>query len=149
MLYRPKPPDEIRRNMSAIRSTENKTESALRSVLHRQGLRFRKYVKALPGNPDIVFGPSRVAVFIDGDYWHGRVLQEKGRLALEQSLKTSNRLFWIEKVERTVERDRRATEALRDAGWLVLRLWESDVKRDIQGSVALIKSAVEQRRQKG
>src|SRR6202023_2421361 len=76
--YRPKSAEEIRRNMSAIRSTDNRTERLLRSALHRRGLRFRKYVSDVPGRPEIVFRREHVAVFVDGDYWHCRVLQERG-----------------------------------------------------------------------
>lgn len=143
--YRPKPKDEIARNMSAIRSTGNRTEVALRSELHRLGLRFRKYAHHLPGRPDIVFPGPRVAVFVDGDYWHGRVLREKGRKALEGSLKTSNRNYWLDKLERNAERDHKVTEALRSEGWLVMRFWESDVKGDVRGAAETIAFTVRNR----
>jgi DNA mismatch endonuclease, patch repair protein len=76
--YRPKPKDEIARNMSAIRSSGNRTETAPRRELHRRGLRCKKYAAHLPGRPDIVIPTERIAVFVDGAYWHCRILQEKG-----------------------------------------------------------------------
>jgi DNA mismatch endonuclease (patch repair protein) len=132
--------------MSAIRATENATEKALRSALHRAGLRFRKYVKGLPGKPDIVFPTARVAVFVDGDYWHARVLRESGPGALEATLRTDSRDYWREKFHRRVLRDDQVTEELVGAGWKVLRFWESEVKADLERIVATVKGEVRMRR---
>jgi DNA mismatch endonuclease, patch repair protein len=131
--------------MSAIRSTENRTEAALRAVLHAKGLRYRKYRKDLPGNPDIVFVKARVAVFVDGDYWHARVLVEEGLAALQRTLRTPTKHYWLEKFKRRVERDRLTSLALEGSGWLVIRMWESDVARDLQHSANRIASAVRAR----
>lgn len=140
--YNPKSSDEIRRNMSAIRSTGGKTEVALRSILHRRGLRFRKNYGKLLGRPDIVFVRAHVAVFIDGDYWHARVLRERGLDALEASLKTSNRDYWIEKFSNRVTRDDHVTATLKRDGWTVIRLWESDVRANLYAAADLITAAV-------
>ena len=136
--YTPKSSDEIHRNMSAIRSTGGKTEVALRSILHRRGFRFRKNYAKLLGRPDIVFIRPRVAVFIDGDYWHARVLRERGPEALEAQLKTSNQAYWIDKFTKRVVRDDHVTATLQDSGWTVLRLWESDVRANLDRSADLI-----------
>lgn len=146
MTYRPKPRDEIARNMAAIRSTENKVESALRSLLHRMGLRYRKYPKELTGVPDFIFSTERVAVFVDGDYWHGRILLEEGSSALEARLRTPNKDYWVKKITSRVARDRSVTRALEDQGWFVLRLWESDVKKDIGRAALHIADHVRARR---
>jgi DNA mismatch endonuclease, patch repair protein len=122
---------EVSKNMSAIRSTDNKTERALRSILHRRGLRFRKDVKALPGRPDIVFSRARLAVFVDGDYWHGRMLREHGPEYVSQYFQPHQRPYWTEKLERNVKRDDAVTNKLESEGWVVLRLWESDIKRNL------------------
>lgn len=133
--------------MGAIRSTENKTERLLRSALHKRGLRFRKYDRRLPGHPDIVFPGARVVVFVDGDYWHGRVLQEQGLMALKRSIrKRASHSYWLAKFQRNFARDREATAGLRNAGWHVLRLWESDVKRDIEANSARIFREVQRRK---
>lgn len=127
--------------MSAIRSTGGKTEVALRSLLHRRGLRFRKNYAKLIGEPDIVFLGARVAVFIDGDYWHARVLRERGPEALYDRIKTANRDYWIDKFTKRVKRDDEVTAALEEDGWTVLRFWESDVRGDIEGAVDMIEAA--------
>lgn len=143
--YRPKPRNEIARNMAAIRSTENRTEAALRTALRRLGLRYRKYCRDLPGRPDIAFLMPRVAVFVDGDYWHGRLLIDGGTAGLEAKvarLAEPSRTYWRDKFTRRVQRDREITAALRSDGWLVLRFWESDLKTDVDRTARRIARAV-------
>lgn len=117
-------PEQRRRCMAGSRGKDTKPEILLRSYLHRRGLRFRKNLKGLPGTPDIAFVGAKVAVFVDGDFWHGRELDEdmaRGRFS-------ANRDFWAAKLKRNVERDRQVDLALATQGWKVLRFWESDVK---------------------
>ncbi len=142
MEYTPKSREEVRRNMSAIRSTGGKTEVALRSILHRRGLRFRKNYAKLIGKPDIVFPGARIAVFIDGDYWHARVLREKGPEALQNQLKTANRDYWIDKFSKRVDRDDHVTAALEEDGWTVVRIWETNARADLEGVADLIEAVV-------
>lgn len=108
------------RNMSAIRRTNTKPEVALRSVLHRRGRRFRKDFRLdLPGmrvRPDLVFTRCRLAIFVDGCFWHA--CPDHGRQP------TRNEWYWSSKLHRNVERDRAADQALIAAGWKVLRVWE-------------------------
>ena len=132
--------------MGAIRSTGNRTETALRKALHGMGLRYRKYVPGLPGRPDIVFPNGKVAVFVDGDYWHGRIVREQGAGALYARLKTPNRPYWLAKIQRNTERDDRVTAALEEEGWKVLRLWESDVKKDVPAAASRVAQVVYARR---
>jgi DNA mismatch endonuclease (patch repair protein) len=147
--YRPKPRDEIARNMSAIRSADNKTEAALRKALHRMGLRYRKYAADLPGRPDIVFPTERVAVFVDGDYWHGRVLREQGMDALRARIKTPQKEYWLNKFQRRVARDDYVTGALEAEGWTVLRFWEGDIKKDVAPAAEKVARTVRERRKRG
>lgn len=128
--------------MSAIRSTENKVEVALRSSLHRVGLRFRKYAPDLPGKPDIVFRGAKVAVFVDGDFWHARVLRENGIEALGARVRGPNRAYWLTKFQRRVVRDDEVNAALRSNGWTVLRFWESELKATPEKAVARIRRVV-------
>jgi len=130
------------RNMSAIRSTENRTEVALRSALHRSGLRFRKYARDLPGNPDIVFRRARVAVFVDGDFWHARVLREDGLQALRARVAGPNKSYWLQKFQRRVARDDEVNTSLRASGWRVLRFWESELKSTPEKALISIQKAV-------
>jgi DNA mismatch endonuclease (patch repair protein) len=143
---RPKSRDEIARNMSAIRSKENRTETALRKSLHANGLRYRKYVSGLIGRPDIIFPKEKVAVFVDGDYWHGRIVRERGISALLSYYTAKQQPYWVGKISRNVARDDKVTETLQSLGWLVLRFWEEDVRKDISTAVLQIQSAVRQRR---
>ncbi|WP_083999785.1 very short patch repair endonuclease [Actinomadura kijaniata] len=118
----PRPVSEGRsRNMRANRRTDTKPEIALRRALHARGYRYRKDLRLdLPDGvrvrPDIVFTARKVAVFVDGCFWH--VCPEHGREP------TSNEWYWTPKLRRNVERDRTADAALQAAGWRVVRLWE-------------------------
>jgi DNA mismatch endonuclease (patch repair protein) len=133
--------------MSAIRSTNNRTEAALRRTLHGMGLRYRKYCAGLPGKPDFVFPTERVAVFVDGDYWHGRLLRERGRDALVDHYKTNEqRSYWVAKLERNAARDDYVTNVLASEGWVVLRFWESDTKRELERVANEIARTVRDRR---
>lgn len=119
----PNVPKERRRIMSANRRRDTEPELRLRSQLHRRGLRFRvdfpiRVEGRRPVRPDIVFMGSRVAVFVDGCFWHG--CPEHG------SQPKSNTSYWEPKILRTQERDREADRALRNEGWWVLRFWEHD-----------------------
>jgi len=104
-------------------------------------LRYRKNVKTLPGKPDIVFGRARVAVFCDGDFWHGRNWKE-----LKSKLRQgTNAEYWLAKIESNIERDRLNTALLEADGWSVLRLWETDIKRDPQAAAESVKKVVIER----
>ncbi len=120
--------------MSRVRSKDTTPERVLRSVLHRRGHRFRKHVRSLPGSPDVVFPTKRVAVFIDGDFWHGYRFP-----AWEKTLPSD---FWRDKISGNRRRDRRNFAKLRRMGWTVLRVWEHSVKRDLDDVVARIEQAV-------
>lgn len=148
MDYRPKSADEIRRNMSAIRSRDNRAELALRRALHRKGLRFRLHRRDLPGSPDLIFVREQVAVFVDGDFWHARRLREEGLGALTVGIKTPKRAYWLAKFQRRVARDDEVTAALRQRGWLVLRYWESDLRRNEGIITDAIERAVLRRRRR-
>jgi DNA mismatch endonuclease (patch repair protein) len=132
--------------MAAIRSTGNKTEAALRSAVHRLGLRFRKNDTRIPGRPDIVFPRAGVAVFVDGDYWHGRFLREAGRAAMRSKLKgRPNSAYWLAKFTGNVARDKRVTRSLQELGWCVLRYWESDLGDDLGPALREVARIVKRR----
>src|SRR5207302_7868723 len=101
-------------------------EKAMRSALHRRGLRFRKHVTGLPGKPDIVFPRAKIVVFIDGDFWHGYAFSSwEGGLTE----------FWKEKIRRNIQRDRRNFRRLRKGGWRVIRVWQRRMQREQQACV--------------
>jgi len=107
--------------MRANRGRDTRPEIALRSELHRLGLRFRVHrrpVADLRATADIVFGQGRVAVFVDGCFWH--------RCPLHATVPKANGEWWAEKLRANVERDRRTSGELRARGWCVIRIWEHE-----------------------
>lgn len=127
--------------MSSIPSKDTKPELALRKELWRKGYRYRVNVKKLPGKPDIVFGPARVVVFCDGDFWHGHNWALRGIPSLEEELAGYSQ-FWKEKITRNIDRDKRVTAELESLGWIVIRIWESDVKSDLPACIMKIETAI-------
>lgn len=123
--FKPASPTSSRIARSASAKKDTRCELALRRELSRRRVRYRLHYADLPGRPDIVFVKHRVVVFCDGDFWHGRELEARAaKLA-----RGHNAVYWVAKVRQNVERDVRQTRALEDAGWLVLRFWESDLLR--------------------
>jgi DNA mismatch endonuclease (patch repair protein) len=110
--------------MVANRGAETAPELALRSELHRRGLRFRKHLAPLPSlrcKADVVFPSAKVAVFVDGCFWH--------RCPLHATFPKANATWWEAKLEQTFQRDRRNDSALEEAGWGVVRIWEHEDPR--------------------
>lgn len=111
----------------------------LRRALHKRGLRYRLHFKKLIGSPDIVFPRHRVAVFVDGDFWHGNAWRLRGMASFDEQFRfRSNPDFWRKKITRNMERDREVNERLEDVGWHVIRLWESEVLKDIDDCVSRV-----------
>lgn len=110
--------EQRHKNMQNIRSEETKIEIAVRRYLFSCGFRFRKNGKRYPGTPDIVLPKYKVVVFINGCFWHGH----KGCKYFV--IPKTNTDFWVEKIGKTVQRDRNAIIALEDNGWRVLTLWQ-------------------------
>lgn len=119
--------------MSHIRNKNTKAEVMLRRALWHQGVRYRKNYSVLPGKPDIVINRCHIAIFVDGDFWHAKGHQEHPGEQIG-----SNKEYWQKKLKRNVERDKEVNDELTDMGWLVLRLWESDIKKDLQKCVGMI-----------
>lgn len=119
--------------MSRIKGKDTGLETRVRSELHKRGFRFRKHLKELPGKPDVVFTKAKVAVFIDGDFWHGY------RFSTWEH-KVSD--FWKTKISKNRERDAKNHRRLRNMGWTVIRLWQHDLERDFEASIGKIVSAL-------
>lgn len=118
--------------MATVRNKDSKAELALRSALHRRGLRYRLHAKDLAGRPDVVLPRHRLAVFVDGDFWHGNAWRLRGLSKLEDLFPTRTE-WWCSKIRRTMERDAEVSAELRAAGWRVVRVWESEVLADPEG----------------
>ena len=130
-------PDVRSRIMASIRSRDTMPERVVRSILHRKGYRFRKHVRELPGSPDIVFPRVRLAVFIDGDFWHAYKLD---------TWKYKLNPYWMAKIERNVSRDRLNRRKLRRQQWMVLRIWEHQIRRDAFEVASGLMRAIDARR---
>ncbi len=133
--YKPRSSAVTSAMMAQVRSKHNKAEVALRRALWSRGFRYRLHVRGVFGRPDMVFPKHRVALFVDGDYWHGRALKEGGEQQLRQVIRGSRFEWWRDKLATNIERDEKVTTALLEQGWQVIRLWESDVKNDLQKAV--------------
>lgn len=120
--------------MSKIRGKDTKAEllfrKALSTEVYPKGFRYRLHYKKIIGSPDVVFVSRKIAIFIDGDFWHGRRYGKDG--------KTMRKKFWRDKIETNIRRDRRVTRQLKKLGWTVLRFWETDVKKDPEKSVGRV-----------
>jgi len=138
---RPRDPTVTSKIMAAVRSKDTEPEVLLRRDLFRRGFRFRVHYKRLPGRPDIVFPSQRVAVFVDGDFWHGGGWKERGFPSLEAQFER-NAKFWVAKIRSNVERDRKVNAELAASGWTVIRLWESEVRRSPDKCARKVKKAV-------
>ena len=126
-----------RKIMSAIKSKDTEPEMILRKALWKRGFRYRKNYKLLPGHPDIVFLRKKIAVFCDGDYWHGHNWAIRGLSSFEEELSGYSD-FWRKKIQSNVERDQKVNARLSAMGWTVVRLWESDIRKDIDACVGKI-----------
>ena len=135
-------PATTSRIMRAVKSKGSKAEMALRRELHRRGVRYRLHAKDVEGKPDIVIRHLRLAVFVDGDMWHGNEHKRRGLERMEDMFPTRTE-WWVNKIERNVARDREVTRALEGQGWTVLRLWESAVLADPQEAAQRVQSAVQ------
>lgn len=118
------------KNMRAIKSQDTKIEIALRKALWHKGVRYRKNYKVCSCKPDIVITKYKIAVFCDGDFWHGKEMEHR---EIHHNTK-----YWNEKIQRNKERDLENTIELRDNGWIVLRYWESEITKDIEKCVTEI-----------
>lgn len=109
---------QVSRNLSRVKRRDTKPEIALRRELHRRGLRFRVDYGRIPGHPDVAFTNAKIAVFVDGCFWHG--------CDLHGALPKNNAEWWAAKIARNQERDAEVAEELKRAGWIVLRYWTHD-----------------------
>lgn len=116
---------------SRVRCAGTKPELALRRELWRRGARYRLNAVHLPGRPDIVFPRHAVAVFCDGDFWHGR----DWSIRRAKLLKGANAEYWIAKIEYNIRRDKVQEQQLRSMNWKILRYWEREIAKD-PGAVA-------------
>ena len=132
--------EQISYNMKKVKNKDSKIELALRAELWKRGLRYRKNVNSIFGNPDVAFKKYKIAVFCDSEFWHGYNWDER-----KKDFK-SNQDFWIPKIERNIERDKEVNEKLKSEGWLVLRFWGKEIKKETKKCADRIENALKERK---
>ena len=130
--------EQRHKNMSHIRSRNTSIEVMLCKELRKRGYGYRKNYKELPGKPDIVLTKYKIAIFCDSDFFHGKDWD-----ALKKRLSDgSNPDFWISKIEKNMDRDESNSTELRHMGWIVLRFWGSDIKKNVVSCVNEIETTI-------
>ena len=130
------------RIMAAVKSRNTRAELMLRERLWRRGLRYR-LKSNLVGHPDIVFPGPRVAVFVDGDFWHGNAWRARGLDSFEAQFETmNNAAFWRTKIERNMHRDEEVNQLLWAGQWQVYRVFESRLRAEPEAVVAEVEKLV-------
>ena len=130
--------EQRRKNMQNIRSKDTQIEVLLRKALFAKGIRFRKNYEKLPGKPDIVLTKYKIAIFCDGEFFHGKDWEVlKPRLG-----KSNNSEYWISKISRNRERDEEINKKLLFLGWTVIRFWGKDIKKNTDECIKVIEEAI-------
>ena len=126
--------------MQSNKSTGTKPELVLAKAMWALGLRYRKNSGSIFGKPDFSFKKYKVAVFVDGEFWHGKDWEQR-----KAEIK-GNREFWIAKIERNIRRDMEVTGRLKAEGWTVLRFWSNDVVKNAGCHAEKVKEIIQARR---
>lgn len=122
--------------MSRVHLKRGIAETMLAKSLWHSGFRYRRNYKKLPGSPDIAITKYHIAIFVDGEFWHGKDWEKrKPRLR-------NNRDYWIEKIEENMARDERNNKELQRLGWQVIRFWEKDVKKNVNACASTVIEAI-------
>ena len=131
-------PEQRRKNMKNIRSKDTSIENLLRKALWHRGYRYRKNYNKLPGKPDIALTKYKIAIFCDGEFFHGKDLE-----ILKQRLeKSHNSDYWINKISRNKERDEEVNKKLLFLGWTVIRFWGKDIKKNLDHCIQVIEETI-------
>lgn len=131
-------PEQRHKAMSRIKTKNTSIEIKLRKALWHSGVRYRVNYKRLPGTPDIAITKYRIAIFCDGELFHGKGF-EAGKMRFD-----TNKDYWEAKIKRNIERDRRVDAELQKLGWTVLRFWGKEITSDIDRCVESVLEAVEE-----
>lgn len=132
-----KPSEQVSYNMSRIKSKNTLPERLLRKALYKKGLRYRLNSSLVPGHPDILFKKYKIAVFVDGDFWHGRDYKIN-------EVKTNTK-YWNKKIKANIERDIKINQSLAQLGYTVIRLWEKEIEKDTQRCSDIVFDAVQKK----
>lgn len=127
---------ETRKRMSKVKLKGGKAETALAKALWQRGYRYRRNDKRLPGSPDIAILKYRVAVFVDGEFWHGKDWE------MRRDRLKRNREYWIEKIEENMAHDIRDDRLLTQMGWTPVHFWEKEVVKGLSACIEEIEDMV-------
>jgi DNA mismatch endonuclease Vsr len=134
--------EQRRKNMQAVKSSGSKIEMMLSRALFAKGYRYRKNDESVFGKPDISFKKYKVAVFVDGEFWHGKDWKKR-----KYDLK-SNQEFWIRKIESNIRRDRIVRKRLEQGGWVVHRFWGKEIEEKLQFCIKKIETSIDASKEK-
>ena len=123
--------------MSRIRSSGGKGETRLQKSLWHRNMRYRKNFNKIPGSPDIALTKYRIAIFVDGEFWHGYEWNKRKAKGFK-----NNADYWIAKIERNIQRDKDINQKLQEMDWLVLRFWEKEVLKNLDNCILKIEAAI-------
>ena len=132
-------PEQRHKNMQAVKNKDSEIELLLRRELWSRGIRYQKNSNKVFGHPDIVFIGKKIAVFCDSEFWHGYNWETK-----KEEIK-SHQDFWIPKIEKNIQRDIEVNQKLQSEGWLVIRFWEKEIKKDVSACADLVVKRLEER----
>ncbi|WP_043923598.1 very short patch repair endonuclease [Leadbettera azotonutricia] len=124
------------RTMSRIKNKDTDIELLFRKALWHEGIRYRKNYPALPGKPDIAITRYKIAIFCDGEFWHGKNWQK------QKSKIKNNKEYWIPKIENNMARDNKKEQELFRLGWIVLHFWGEEIKKDTAACVWEVKEHI-------
>ena len=131
-------PEQRRKSMRGNRSKDTSIEVLLRKALWHKGYRYRKNYKKLPGSPDIALTKQKIAIFCDGEFFHGKDWEDKK----QRLQKGTNPDFWISKIERNMQRDRENDQKLNVLGWTVIHFWGEEIIKNLDGCIKVIEEVI-------
>lgn len=131
---------EISKRMSNVKLKGGKAETVLAKSLWHNGVRYRKNYKKLPGSPDIAITKYKIAVFVDGEFWHGEDWETR-KIRLKK-----NRDYWIAKIEENIARDKRNDDLLVELGWISIHFWEKEILNQPLDCLNLILQQIEHKK---
>ena len=129
---------EISKRMANVHLKAGKAETTLARELWKKGFRYRKNYRKLPGSPDIAILKYRIAVFVDGEFWHGYDWENR------KSKLKNNREYWIEKIEENIERDEQNNQLLVEMGWIPIHFWEREINKNLENCVKSLEKLIDQ-----
>lgn len=128
---------EISKRMSNVKLKRNKVEMKLAKALWHRGYRYRLNYKQLPGSPDIALTKYNIAIFVDGEFWHGKDFE------IKKSKLKNNKDYWIMKIEENLHRDAKNDKLLNEMGWISIHFWSKDIERNLSYCLNVIEDFID------